>query len=248
MTIAEMHIGIELGLNKLGSTVYDGFQPEELDWFINKAINQKVDSVLSAERDPIRLGFQGDQGRLDDIRPLIKTDVFSSAEYPLDPSKDHVFINLPQDYRNLVNARINLFDPVCNPVKSICLMMSQEEINERAIEGVVCKSTPVIARGIRQNKVYDILRNPFTQSTVGSPVFTISGKSYQIFQGKNYIVTGITADYIRNPIPVSVSLGQDCELAEHVHYRIVDIVVDHLLEITGSPRNQAGKINLSPSA
>lgn len=236
-----MHTRIELGLNKLGSTAYDGFQSQELDAFINKIISRKINSLLSVERDELRLGFQGDQKRLDDIRTLITPGYEFYPYVVLDPAASYMSIPLPKDYRNLVNVRAKIFDLTCIDLKESCLDQTKEAKAKR------CTSIEVPARPIRQNKVYDVLRNPFSKTTPQSPVITISGKNFQVFQNKNFIVSGVIADYIRKPLNVSLISGVDCELADHIHDEIVDEVVNHLLEVTGNPRFQTSALDITRS-
>lgn len=250
-----MHTSIELGLNKLGSTAYDGFLPEELDLFIDKIVNRKINSLLSVERDDLRLGFQGDQKRLDDIRTLISTDYGSYADTPLKPNDPYMSVPLPKDYRNLVNVRVMLNDLTCNKFDAECLKFNGRPPTSTDYETLLeyttaikkCFYTIVPARPIRQNKVYEVLRNPFSKTTPQSPVITISGKNFQVFQNKNFIVSGVIVDYIRKPLNVSLISGVDCELAGHIHDEIVDEVVNHLLEVTGNPRFQSSTIDIARS-
>lgn len=251
MTIQEMHIRIELGLNKLGSTVYDGFDPEELDIFIDKVVQRKINSILSIERDDLRLGFQGDQKRLDDIRTLVSTDYTNYLLGQLDPNAGYVTIPLPENYRNLVNLRVIYLDTDCDEVSNDCLLQEVREDGSGGSEpfkrktGCVYHEVP--ARVIRQNQVYETLRNPFSKSTKESPVATISGNLLQVFQGKGFIVSGTIADYIRTPENVSLISGVDCELAAHTHDEIVDEVVNHILEVTGNPRFQSSNQDIQRS-
>lgn len=255
MTIEQMHIEIQLYLNRISSDVYDGFEAEEIDLFIDKAVSRKINSILSVERDDLRLGFQGDQKRLDDIRTLVTPDYSVFLSLPLDESSEYVFLPLPENYRNLVNLRVALFDKSCGTLSPDCIKdPTRGNPNDsfkvdlayfESLKG--CNFKVIPARALRQNKVFDLLRNPFARSTADSPVATISGNNFQIFQGKNFIVCGIIADYIRKPENVSLSSNVDCELADHVHPEIVDLVVNHMLEVTGNPRFQSSSQDITRS-
>lgn len=250
MTIEEMHIGIELGLNELGAIgSYDGMTPEEVDFFINKVVSRKVNSLLSKERDTLRLGFQGDQKRLDDIRTIVEVNYEADVETPLDPSLSYVFIELPDTYRNLINVRVRLYDLVCSGDKEYCIesLSTDTPISDKTRFQKNCKLKEIPARPIRQNIAHDTNRNPHTKSTEESPIVTVNGNLLQIFQNESYIVSGVVMDYIRKPSEVSLISNIDCDLADHVHNEIIDEVVNHILEVQGNPRYQSSSVDVSQS-
>jgi hypothetical protein len=101
---------------------------------------------------------------------------------------------------------------------------------------------------VEQDKVYELLRNPFSTSTVNSPVATISSEDITVFQDiKKFILKGVELDYIRKPEKIGLSSSQDCELAEHTHHEIVDMTVKHILEVIESPRYQSNAAEESQS-
>lgn len=243
MTIAQMHDDVLLFLNRIDHTAYDGYESDEIDRFIIKAMSRKINSILSVERDELQLGFQGDQKRLDDIRTLIEPNVVIFSNQDLNPEAPYVFLPIPENYRNLVNLRVLMYDLTCGDIPD-------KKCLERPLSFSLrnrCIGTEVPARVVKQNKVFDIQRNPFTKSTNMSPLATINGENFQIFQDKSYIVSGVIADYVREPENVSLSLGVDCELAEHVHQEIVDLTVNHILEVTGNPRFQSSSQDITRS-
>jgi len=53
MTITEMHIGIDLALQRQNSNLYGNLESEEKDYAINRTIRQLVSAVLNEENNKI---------------------------------------------------------------------------------------------------------------------------------------------------------------------------------------------------
>lgn len=223
MTVQEMHYAVDQGLQKVGSFVYDTFLEEELDFFLNKMQERFIKDRVFKTSDPKRLGFSLNQKRLDDIRSIIEIDFVdtnvgnASAEYQR--------YDLPIDYLYLVNLRARLTPSHC--------------------DSTVLKKVP--ARVVEQDKLYEMLRNPFAKSLATTPVASLTLEDITVFQTEKFILKGVEVDYIRKPENISLSLSQDCELAEHTHHEIVDMTVKHILEVIESPRYQGNSIEESQS-
>lgn len=223
MTVQEMHYAIDQGLQKVGSFIYDNFLPEEIDFFLNKMQERFVKDRFSRFSDPKQLGLSFNQKRLDDLRAIMEVD-FTDTNIP-NPSAPYIRYDLPIDYMFLVNLRVMLTPAHCD-------------------DSVV---NHVPARVLEQDKLYEQLRNPFAKSLMTTPVASISVEDITVFQDKKFILKGVELDYIRTPEKISLSLSQDCELAQHTHHEIVDLTVKHILEVIESPRMQTNMIEESQS-
>ena len=71
MTIAEMHIAINQGLQKIGSFHADNFLPEEIDLELNKQILRFVEQRYNKKGNKYQTGFEESQKRIDDLRSLV---------------------------------------------------------------------------------------------------------------------------------------------------------------------------------
>jgi hypothetical protein len=60
-----------------------------------------------------------------------------------------------------------------------------------------------------------------------------------------FIVERVKITYIRRPRIISISLGYDCELAEHTHREIIALAASSILEGTTNPRVQSHNIEES---
>jgi len=223
MTVQEMHYAVDQGLQKVGSFVYDNFLPEEIDFFLNKMQERFVKDRVFNTADPKKLGFSLNQKRLDDVRAILEID-FTDMNVG-SPSVPYQRYDLPIDYLYLINLRVHLTPSNC--------------------DSSVVKVMP--ARVGDQDKIYEMLRNPFATTLPSSPLASISGEDITVFQSEKFILKGVELDYIRKPEEISVSSGQDCELAEHTHHEIVDMTVKHILEVIESPRYQGNSIEESQS-
>ncbi len=106
MTVREMHIGIDIGLQQLKSEVFDGLLPEEKDWVLNEAQLRFIDDQSKPISNPMRRGVQSTQTRTDNISELISTATLS----PYVRDTKSVFGILPVDYFNLINDRSNVIN------------------------------------------------------------------------------------------------------------------------------------------
>lgn len=214
MTVQEMHYAIDQGLQKVGSYVYDTFLEEEIDFFLNKMQERFIKDRVFKTSDPKRLGFSLNQKRLDDIRVILEIDFIDTNTG--DANAEYQRYDLPVDYLYLINLRARLTPSHC--------------------DSTVLNKVP--ARVVEQDKLYEMLRNPFAKSLPTTPVAAINSEEITIYQTKKFILKGVELDYIRKPEKIDLSSSQDCELAEHTHHEIVDMTVKHILEIIESPRYQ----------
>ena len=74
MTVQEMHHAVDQGLQKVASSVYDYFLPQEVDFWLNRAQERYIKHRLFERTDPKKIGFEGNVKRMDDLRMLIQVD------------------------------------------------------------------------------------------------------------------------------------------------------------------------------
>ena len=101
MTTKEMHIGIDLALQKVNTNRQRNVLPEEKDWYLNVAMMQFIKTRSTPKSNYKREGFEDSQKRYDDLKEL-KTEVRRKA-YIHDDIE--VYTYLPQDYMTLIDSR-----------------------------------------------------------------------------------------------------------------------------------------------
>lgn len=114
MTTQEMHIGIDLYLQKVNSDYVDSLRPEEKDWFLNDEQKRFIFNRINAASNDKRQGLQYNQKRFDDIRDLITH--YSAVAFIKDDKSN--YINLPSNYLYLLNDRSNV-NAVCSKFMDI---------------------------------------------------------------------------------------------------------------------------------
>ena len=70
MTIVEMHVAVDRGLQKIGSNAFEGFQSEEIDAYLNDAITK----YMKAQAEILRNGGEGAKSAHENLRSIIKND------------------------------------------------------------------------------------------------------------------------------------------------------------------------------
>lgn len=105
MTIHQMHIEIDQGVQEMGANTWDKFEPEQVDLIINKIINGYINSTVFGDNSTIK-DFYVDQSMVAPIRTLLVRD----RELPLDFNNYGVLGGeykspLPNDFRYIVKAK-----------------------------------------------------------------------------------------------------------------------------------------------
>jgi hypothetical protein len=119
MTVNEMHIAIDLELNKLNSNLYDNILPQEKDYFLNRAQERLIKQRYGAKSNAKREGFEMSQKRIDDLQNLLVPNYYDKA-YKL-PTLDFdyetkVRFFLPNDYWFLTSQRSRILKNDCGEI------------------------------------------------------------------------------------------------------------------------------------
>ena len=109
MTIQEMHIAVNLGVQKIASFQVDNLLPEEIDHELNNAMDRFIKQRYSPLGNKYRDGFEQSQKRIDDLRNLVvsaKVDTWHNGESISGFYSERA--PLPLDYLFLVNVIANV--------------------------------------------------------------------------------------------------------------------------------------------
>lgn len=118
-TVSEMHINIDLELNKINSNLYDIILPEEKDYFLNKAQERFVKDRYGAQSNSKGKGFEMSQKRIDDLRNLLVPNYYDKCYFVA--SNDFDFdtklrFYLPNDYWFLTSNRSKVYGSDCGTI------------------------------------------------------------------------------------------------------------------------------------
>ena len=97
---------------------------------------------------------------------------------------------------------------------------------------------------IQQDDIFKLLDDPFNTTKYTSPLTTIRGEYIDIYTSDIFIIDKVKITYIRKPQQISLLLGISCELPEHTHQEIVDMVVGSILEGISDPRYKTQSIEI----
>lgn len=104
MTTEELHIGVNLGLQKVASNINEEFFPEEVDYFLNEAVIAFIDEQYSLMKNEQR-DIQG-QYVNENLRTLIDiTELNSSSSSPYYINTRR--FNLPSSYLYYLSAMMD---------------------------------------------------------------------------------------------------------------------------------------------
>jgi hypothetical protein len=107
MTIQEMHIAVNLGVQKIASFQADNLLPEEIDHELNTAMDKFIKQRYYPMGNRYQKGFEQSQKRIDDLRNLVVNSQLTTYFQRESVGNGEFFIeraSLPQDYLFLVNG------------------------------------------------------------------------------------------------------------------------------------------------
>lgn len=218
MTIEQMHIAVKLGLDKSSALELPSFEPEEIDFWLNKAIEQFVDTEYKT--------FEETQSVTEALKTLVEEDIFAtySGSYG-NANKENCYtadIFDPSIYRFTIGEEANI--------------VYTDSINGGTItkrQGI----TPCSQLNYRSS-----LDNPYSEHRLhygeAKPLRLFIQNYVELITDGDYSVTDYIVRYIKNPVTVSLSSSVDCDLSSPTHNRIVDLTVSILLENIESNRAQ----------
>lgn len=96
VSVQELHIGIDQGLQHVDSNRKSSLQQEEKDWILNESILEYIYTRLNPKSNPKQEGFEDTQKRYDDLE-VLKKDVTLKC-YVDTQHENTVYAMLPVDY------------------------------------------------------------------------------------------------------------------------------------------------------
>ena len=111
MTVEEMHIAVNLGVQKIASFQADNLLAEEIDYELNTAVRRFISQRYNMQGNKYRRGFEQSQKRLDDLRHLVEDYTTQNSSYMgvgytsrTNGNIDIYRFKFPNDYMFLVNV------------------------------------------------------------------------------------------------------------------------------------------------
>jgi hypothetical protein len=98
------------------------------------------------------------------------------------------------------------------------------------------EKTQVLNRFSQLDDIYKLLNDPFNTTSHREPLTTIRDSFIDVYTNAISLIESVKITYLRQPLPISLSLGYDCELPYHTHEEIVSMAVSAILESQMDPR------------
>ena len=227
MTIEEMHDNVQLRVQKIDSNSYENILDEEVDVYLNKAIDQFIKDRLEPRSNRFGLGFEQSVKRTEDLRTLIKRSEVDTEEVTTDVIEG-VFIDsatIPADFMYPINIALKI-------------QYNDEGVTfttpstKRVVAGVLdtdYAEKRVPSKVIQHDDILYVVKDPFNKPSLSSGVVTIDNDKIYSYTDNRFITDKIVINYIRQPVTVSLSGTTDCDLSTNTHQEIVDIAAKLIL-------------------
>ena len=218
MTKSEFHIAFKLELDKTNSLSYPSFLPEEIDYWINRAISLFV-KTRAFGTNPKSIGFQEDQKRSDDLRTCLNIGYYA----PTSINGNMYIFDIPTDY---------------------WFMMGESAIISYTWNGVLCtKEVPFTEATIEtyKAKMYDTLNDFNMNYDYAEPIRFYSNNKIYVLTDGNYSISTIDLIYITKPTVFDITdtnITEYTYLPEHTHEEVVRLAVSLALENISDSRIQ----------
>jgi len=101
MTNQELQIDFTTKFNRLSGSSSLGFSLEEIDWYLNEDLYEKINSCLDNKRNKLQEDYSDTRRQLFDIETL-----FTELSLPVNKKSEEIgMVILPPNFLHLVNAK-----------------------------------------------------------------------------------------------------------------------------------------------
>ena len=111
MTIEEMHINLKLSLDKTDTLDSVGFETEELDYWLNRAIRSLVKTKYKGSSSARGEAFEQNQKRTDDLRTLVEETTIITSNGDSTEKPNSYQANLPSS-KGCVPGILTMLQPL----------------------------------------------------------------------------------------------------------------------------------------
>lgn len=225
MNIEQMHLAVKLGLDKTEGLTYAAFEPEEIDHWLNEAIDRFI-KVRYSGINPKQESFEQSQKRVDDLRSLVKEIVLTPAASPatetdgvytisFKPNSYHIDQDdFPADYFLFLNDELSI--TFNHEVTGVSTTLRTYPL--------ICTSDTYSA------KINDPYSEHRLHLSTARPLRMFSSKGIELITDGQYTISSYFLKYLRKPARVNYALTDaqtagTSDIVEGVRYKVsVDTV------------------------
>lgn len=221
MTISEMHTAFKMELDKSSSLELPSFEPEEIDYWLNRGIRQFVKNRFTGTEKGV--AFEGNTKRIEDIKSLIVETTINGASLVAGTRKVPSYVASLASITTGANAK--------------WFILGEE------VDIVYTKlgdtTTTTKTQGVTQCTV-DTYRShvddPYSEHRLhyeeAKPLRLVYQDYIELITDGNYTINAYRIRYLRKPATVDVDSAPavSCDLPEHTHDEIVVLAANLALE------------------
>lgn len=232
MNVQQMHLAVKLGLDKTEGLTYAAFEPEEIDFWLNEAVDRYIKTRYSGINSK-RESFEQSQKRVDDLRTLVEEARIVPVAAVGAADKPNSYIvseaNLPADYMLFLNDEVSItFNHEVTGVSTTIRTYP-----------IVCTSDTYSSR----------VNDPYSEHrlhlSTARPLRMFTANGVELITDGQYTIPFYYLKYLRMPSTIEAATNTDCDLPEHTHREIVLLTVKILTENIESPRYQTESVEIT---
>lgn len=223
MTVSELHTAFRLEVDYSNSLANPSFEPEEIDYWLNKAYLASVNQRMFGNNARGE-SFDQSQKREDDLRLLMLTTTVTPSSAS----------NIPNGLQLRISTSLTNY---------LYFISSKTVFNN---------SKQSLNFNISHNEKDKFIESDTNIPWIKHPVVYVEGDYLYVLYDRyaavagGYTPSGIEVTYLRKPETLSISTPNQVPIiAEHVHPEIASLAVFMALEDISSPRVQTNSLTLN---
>lgn len=236
MTVLEMHREIKIYLDKIDSLSLPEILPTELDTYLNEA-QMRFIKTRYGQNNVYAQGFEQSQKRTDDLKNVIVSRYAQVSPYEYEVTNGYsVYMVLLHSFLESQNGERTV---------SLDKYMFHIKSSAQITKGSCTRWTRV---NLVQLDDADNDNDPFNRPKEHDPKIYFEEGNIVIKVPSSVTVTDYLITFVKEPrlmysglypkTGYTVNTQVNCELSEHTHKELVQMVVTMILENLGSPRSQ----------
>jgi hypothetical protein len=234
MIIEQFHKEFKVHLDKTDSSSYPEFLPQEIDIYLNTAIDRFV-KTRYGQNNIYRAGFEESQKRTDDLKNLVKSGFCKVSLV---------------DYYTLTGQKIyradlgTIYTDEAASIAGPDVYMLFLKCGVKSKIGT-CQSY-IDSKLVQQDDIEAVKGDPFNKPRSGKALSFFEDGDLFVWVAPEASVEAVLLTYLKKPAQVCLgSYGKpkvECDLNEHTHKEILQIAIQIALENIGSPRTQTQEL------
>lgn len=227
MTIQDVHIQLQLRIDKIDSNAYDQVQPEEIDVYLNVAQRRFIKERFEFRSNMFQLGFEQSNKRIEDLRHLL-------TEQELDMTYS-ALVTVEGTHTDMASFPTDYFLPI---KASASVLYNEDGVtfsivdNGRSPDGVLNTDYGKrisMLRPSQQQDIHAIATSPFNGTKIKAPLYIFQGDNLHVITDDTFIVDKVYLTYIKQPAKISLSGGTTIDLPDPLHDEVIDMAAELIL-------------------